>query len=350
MKRLVVLAAVGIVAGCGGTASAQTSVPLTVSDVNNGIRSEQHPAARDSFTSRPASPLLGRHVALSFPVVEAGHTARAGNDITWSYELGGQRLTLAANPESFVRFRAKDGAVLSGRVELNGFRTLHRVDSTRRERRENAFGAGASVEVVHDTIFGMALIGHGSLPAGGDYTAVLNLPAEEARSLVQSVNLVVEGTVRNYGEQQAVLCGSRYIEPTLDGPREIFSEICVLSVDVRRVAFVNTSSGAVLKEWISRTAAVSADELSDDGLWSPGNHPRIFRTVHDSGPGWAEVLCEVLELGVIYRCAVEAESSQGWGSAAAAGLRTSSVNHQPGFLKFRVTWGDEGEGVARLIR
>lgn len=321
---------------------------MDLAAVNAAIRSRPAANRPDPFEQTPLSALIGREVSLAIPFVQEGATTPSGNRVTWSYDANGQRLSLRVSPDGFYRFTAAEGQGLYGRVEAGGFRTLHQTDSKRIERMGNGFGATADVEIVHETVLGVAAFSGASLPDPGEFTADLDIAGPEARALVSSLQLIVDAAVRDYGDGQAILCGSQYVGATIDGPREIFTDACLLSVDVRRIAIVNVASGNVIREWTSASRAPSIQEITDDGLWSIERVPS-FRKL-GAGAGWAEMSCEVIGGTVIYKCTTQAESSPGYGDAAAAGLRSSPINHPTGFLTIRVEWPAEGAALARRLK
>jgi hypothetical protein len=136
----------------------------------------------------------------------------------------------------------------------------------------NAFGTSARVSVEN---WRRSALGIVSIPPGEDYpysrkeladreqrglgkygsSSTNYYPYEvmvggpEARALVANVRVEIEGTMTALSSGKLAECVRRYNGPEIDAPYDITETTCWVGANITRIAYVNSATGAVLKEF-----------------------------------------------------------------------------------------------------
>lgn len=88
-------------------------------------------------------------------------------------------------------------------------------------------------------------------PSLDTYPYVVEVSGPEARQLVANVRVVIEGTMTQLASGKLTDCVTDYSEPKINAPYEISEYICWVGANITRIAYINTATGAVLKEFKS---------------------------------------------------------------------------------------------------
>ena len=126
---------------------------------------------------------------------------------------------------------------------------------------QNSYGARARVVSKTALAQGVALI---SAPPGEqrsayserqtslephDYWYRATLSGPEAKAIAHDADLVIEGTMAPLSNGKAAACLTSTVDATIGNPDEGLFLRCYAGANVRRVAFIRRSTGAVLREW-----------------------------------------------------------------------------------------------------
>ncbi|MBP7704160.1 MAG: hypothetical protein KA105_02605 [Caulobacter sp.] len=236
--------------------------PLSASDVNSFV-GEAKVKPSDPF-KKPLDQrsIIGRSLRVEIPVTQEGDRDNSsGNAVYWSYNASREELTLKAWPRVFSGAWDENAAKIIDYREVAGFLTNYSLTKGNGGARSNAFGATANVQTQLETSVGIATIythniGPTIFSEGPNdaifYSVTLSIPPEQAKALVSSARLVVEGQVVEISPFQSVICESEYFAPTIRNPREYAAERCFVSAKLSRMAFVDKASSRILREWKSR--------------------------------------------------------------------------------------------------
>jgi hypothetical protein len=115
---------------------------------------------------------------------------------------------------------------------------------------QNAFGATQDVSRME--MFGDELSMLSDPVSSGEegrYGAEFDLSGNEARALSKNVQLLIQGTLSRLPSGQLAKCEAGGSSATVDNPIDTITHTCRIGVTVSRVAYINTATGAVLKEW-----------------------------------------------------------------------------------------------------
>jgi hypothetical protein len=128
-------------------------------------------------------------------------------------------------------------------------------------RASNAYGASAEVSVI-DIMEKAVLLANRPDDDAFVFKAPLDGPA--AKALSDAARLVITGTVAKTSNGLVSRCDDHASPPTLDVPVSGKFQTCWVAVKVDRIAFVNSTTGATLREWTAGSPKASIlDEPSD---------------------------------------------------------------------------------------
>ena len=81
------------------------------------------------------------------------------------------------------------------------------------------------------------------------YPYQVDISGPEARTLVENVRVEIEGTMTALTPGKLVDCVRSYSGPAIDAPYSITETTCWVGANITRIAYVNSATGAVLKEF-----------------------------------------------------------------------------------------------------
>jgi len=207
----------------------------------------------------------GAPFSVTLRPIDGNTTGVAANSALWTYDRGELTfdLTPTQAPRRNYEFR-KYELIYTSAVGRNGKPYVG----------ANAFGATRRVTVEHWRREGIAVLSapHGEEPASlsrrnaadvarglpvyhyadleKSYPLIIHASGPDARNAVATTVLVVEGTLTKLPDEAGVaICASSYNGPEVDAPIEINEAACWAGANITRVAYINRTTGAVLKEW-----------------------------------------------------------------------------------------------------
>lgn len=204
---------------------------------------------KDKFAD-PMTVSLGQRFSLTL-TPSSGDKRSEAVGAYWTYEEGVLRYTVGSGLNGF-QTPGRDWTIDIG---------IHaRMEPGDAYEAQNAFGAKARVEVemwrqasLSVTSGPRAERSHGrvDIMPPDDYPLELRVNGETARRLTQSIVLVIDGEVANIGGQkQTATCVVKYYEPTPGNPTDRTIENCFVGAIIDRIAYVDTSTGKVLREFV----------------------------------------------------------------------------------------------------
>lgn len=314
---------------CGLTACAVAQAqPMPSPELSAVLRAAHAGAARqraDKFAEVASPGVAGTPFRVQLRLRDGDSTGVAPNTGFWTYKE--RRLTFHFSPE--------DVGPLGSRTKV--FFIAGRMTPGRPYVASNAFGTSVRVSVENWSQDAIAIV---KMPVGevspfyqGDdpYRARLGLPAiqmpednfpysveasgPEARGLVTNVRLVIEGKFAPlFGKGSLTDCDIHHIAPDIDGPIEIILNACWVGAEISRIAYVNTATGAVLKEFVRKPPPIQEAKPSDEAIL------RLYpeRALRMNVAGSANLHCAVADDGRLADCSVISETppDHGFGDAA----------------------------------
>lgn len=253
MMAALVLAAV--------TAANPVDLVLTAAHTNLSRQRE------DRFADVKLPAVVGRGFRLTLPILDSEGPWSAARLATWTYSGGTIRLhaVLAENPHPTSVLEQPAAVPV---IDLSA----QKVGSSSYPG-ENAFGVRRTVTVEKYRINALAFVerprgevspytpGMASpevrtmmAEKGMDYWVEVKAPGAQARALSQNARLVIEGTMANLPSGLAADCyDGQGTRAQIDRPYEINRVTCWAGAKAERIAFVDISTGTVLKEWTINT-------------------------------------------------------------------------------------------------
>ena len=215
-------------------------------------------SAVDPFVGAPPSDVQGQPIRLSLPILMEG--APGGSRLLkWTYDRTAQVLEISVLPNDLkagVAYMEGGEFIIPTLARLDGFSLSHERRRVGSETQSNAYGASARVELFEEKTLAVADYNPSyerRLPGGvtGFYRFRSQVSPEEARALVDGIQFLIEGEVREIVDGRAVLCGTTFHSATITSPRQVRGEVCVLGAEFTRFAIV-TRDGTALAEWTDR--------------------------------------------------------------------------------------------------
>lgn len=182
-------------------------------------------APRDAFTKPQPGPYAGREFAF---------TRKA----SWSYDTSSEVLNFGFSYVGAHLFLEKNDAITGSYVATNAF--------------------GATTTVATGTLHDYELHVRSSPPLEGEpssgrvpdwYDSKVAMGPEDARSLSQRLEVLIEGRTAIGDEGVVAYCSDVVTTPTLSSPIDFHEHICEVNVIVSHIAIRDSSTGRVLAEW-----------------------------------------------------------------------------------------------------
>lgn len=218
----------------------------------------------DPFAATPKIPdAEGKPFKVALRLRSGDSSGIAPNDGYYTYEDGQLLLMMSKSSNPRPIYERDDTEV----IYFNGINTPGKsyVGS-------NAFGASTRVSVQNWRRSALGVI---SIPPGEDfpwsrkqlarnaamgfrgganestnyYPYQVDISGPEARTLVENVRVEIEGTMTALTSGKLADCVRRYSGPAIDAPYSITQTTCWVGANITRIAYVNSATGAVLKEF-----------------------------------------------------------------------------------------------------
>lgn len=213
------------------------------------------PADKFSASSFDDAIAIGRKFSFTLPVAEGIFSSPAG----WDYDIGSQSLKLEYHLSSWSGLDFIVSEHPTDFYSAVGLPTALQlwIESDKPEKSvgENAFGAHVVITKFYSKTVNVGVFAQGGGSIFGERQALsreLHLAPEAGRIDVRGMTVVVEGVIAPAPDGHTVYCGGRVKEPTMDSPTDDFSQNCVISANVTRVAFVSPAAG-VMAEWTAQS-------------------------------------------------------------------------------------------------
>ncbi len=273
--------------------------------------------AADRFAASLPTPPAGQTFRAELQPIDNQSGGRAYRPpADWDYADGALSLSLDLNT-----YGGQSGVILRA-LQTPG----------RSYEASNAFGARRTVDV--DYVVTDSLAVHAQPEPSGRYELKLPVGGPEARRLARDVRAVIEGGTLPGAEGKSVLCHDDTLSPEIDFLQEVHTRDCVVSADVSRVAFVDSSTGKTLREWRNELTVSAAPtltvEVKSAAVMTAGPTSEQMtayypeQALREDRAGHTVMACTVLVSGALSACSVAAEDPAGLGFGAAA-LQTAHL-------------------------
>jgi hypothetical protein len=234
--------------------------------------------AKDEFDAAPDySGNISRPFKVLLPI------SSSSNGASWGYNPESRVLSISNNVFPFALGPIWNRRGLNGTgMFIYGLRLSSSESPPEKYIGSTPLGVNANVSLIRQNNYGLTDIDKSSdqtMPALVGREVKLNLGPDEARIITRSLRYEVEGELQPFDGNRLIMCGLDVKKPSLDSPSEVRRRFCVVSVRVNRVAFVNSASGEILKEW------VRVPRRSDGGYLSPTAEPPTGREWSIGGGG-----------------------------------------------------------------
>ncbi|PHY22828.1 hypothetical protein [Caulobacter sp. BP25] len=210
--------------------------------------------AKDEFAAQVTTG-VGEPFSVTLTPRSGESTGQASSAGYWMYENGSLEYSLSIE-KAYLGDNDAVGSILFSGVMTPGTSYMA----------QNSYGASTLVSVEIWRLSALAItsaptfedspilkkikLERGSRLPPDDFPLFLTVSGEEARRLTQAIRIVVEGTIAPIkGMTATALCKATVYEPKIRAPREFRNESCYIGANITRVAYVDTSSGKVLREF-----------------------------------------------------------------------------------------------------
>lgn len=217
-------------------------------------------ADHDKFKQPVETYLQGHSFKIALPIV-----SELGAFFDTSFDYKGGKLELGLRPSKAERSLGAARNSVPVLVVTSGTKSLGKYVG------QNAFGATARVSSYKNSSSGIALVSSPKLmtrsnsyaggPSYAGWWIELPLPPNEARTLAETSDAVVEGTYAKLPWGEAGFCDFDASSATLSKPTDFYRQRCFLGANVTRIAFTNRVTGAILKEWTTISDPALGPEL-----------------------------------------------------------------------------------------
>lgn len=232
---------------------------------------------------------------------------------------------------------------------------------------ENAFGVKKHVDVIYSRADGIALVNVKAtgLIVSTPFAMTINgLTGPQAKTLIAHTRVVIDGVLAPIWPGIPAHCGSTYSGATIDDPVEMSGEACYAGVAIGRIAFVDTSTGKVMKEWTYNAEGQQTNAVNVQAkltrIPDPDEIARYYpeRAERTGVTGSATVLCSVDTRGTLSICDLVSETPTGEGFGQAALMVANFARATPatidgtptdGSVRLKVDFGPEGTASAVAV-
>jgi hypothetical protein len=218
----------------------------------------------DKFKEPVATDLIGKSFAITMPLLQEGGEGRG----LAYFDYNDGKLLLNVSPSNAWPWREGPGQSMPVLIVSDSSKMTGTYVG------QNAYGVTAEVRNFQNVGAGIAIIS-GPKPMLSPMRAAMNskygedtdwwltyqLPPSEAKAVGLNTNAVIQGTYANLPSGKPGFCDLGISTATIDSPSNYRSEKCFVGASITRIALVNKTTGAVLKEWTLANAPRLGPEL-----------------------------------------------------------------------------------------
>lgn len=264
-------------------------------------RVDAHQMAADRFADPTPLPegVVGQPFRLEYAF-------SAGDVVRSSYGDGSLKLSLDIK-----------GGGLSGvdDGEIRALVTGRRHKALGSYQASNAFGATIHVSKSQSQTDVLALVRHPHQDVGrydDPYVAEVALTGAQAKTLIANASAVIDGRIHQTANGNVSGCHISSTTPTISLPIDDEDEICWVAVKIDRVAFIDKSTGAVIREWTKAPdRAATIEPIPPASL--RGYYPMELMMKRRRIAGVVTLSCAVRKDGWVKNCEVVKEEPAGLG-------------------------------------
>lgn len=217
----------------------------------------------DKFKEPVETSLIGKSFAITMPLQDGGE----GRGLAY-YDYADGKLILNVSPSKAWPWREGPGQALPALIVSDSSKMTGTYVG------QNAFGVTAEVRNFSNVGAGIAIVSSPKAMASPmnvkisarfadntDWWLTYDLPPSEAKSVGLNTDAIIQGTYAKLPSGKVGFCDLGISSATIDKPSNYRSEKCFVGANITRIALVNRTTGAVLKDWTMANSPALGPEL-----------------------------------------------------------------------------------------